>query len=99
MLPLTLNFLTENLPIIIYVIVVTIVNYFISKKLVERNPKYVFIIPGVFFSVSAVFGLLALTTDGWDALGYILIAMFSLFCFLGSIASSLYIFFKSKRKD
>lgn len=72
----------------------TFVSWFLSRK----NPKFIFIAPGVLTVISLIFIFLTYTNESWVALGYFI------FAFTGSVASiilwivTVIMFLRTKRR-
>lgn len=78
-----------------------LINFWLSGVLSKKNKWLVFIIPGIVLAISVTFLVLGITANddtGWAALGYLLISGFTLFVFIGTLISSIILFFRHKVK-
>lgn len=73
------------------------ITYVISKLLMRVKKVLVFLLPVIFFSAAVIFWILGLLSNSWGALGLLLYASFSTIAFIGSMSSSLFIYYRSKR--
>lgn len=75
-------------------------SYLITFLLVKISSKLVFALPILFLVSSVYFWGAGLLSRDWGALGFLIIAVLSVIALLGSIGSSLLIYFnKIKIKD
>lgn len=65
------------LVILTLITALTLLSWFLSRK----NPKFIFIAPGVLTIISLIFIFLTYTSESWVALGYFI------FAFSGSVAA------------
>lgn len=78
-----------------------LINFWLSGVISKKNKWLVFIIPGIVLAISVAFLILGITANddtGWAALGYLLISGFTLFVFIGTLISSIILFFRHKVK-
>ncbi|AUD65855.1 hypothetical protein BK011_09210 [Tenericutes bacterium MZ-XQ] len=73
-------------------------SYLITFLLIKISKKLVFALPVLFLIASIYFWTAGLLSTDWGALGYLIIAVVSVIVLLGSLGSSLLIYFK-KIKD
>lgn len=93
--------LETYLSVVFIFILSGLINYWLSGVLSKKNKWLVFIIPGIVLSISIAFLILGITANddtGWAALGYLLISGFTLFVFIGTLISSIILFFRHKVK-
>lgn len=88
----------EYLPLAIYILIVSGISYVITLFIAKKNKKVIFLLPIMFFVLSVLLVVYAFIADGWDKLGYFILAMLSIGAFIGSFISSLLIYF-SKKSD
>ncbi|AUD63819.1 hypothetical protein BK010_09540 [Tenericutes bacterium MO-XQ] len=69
-------------------------SYLITFLLIKISKKLVFALPILFLIASAYFWGAGLLSTDWGALGYLIIAVLSVIALLGSLGSSLLIYFK-----
>lgn len=91
--------LTAFLPYIIYVAVVVGISYLITYFIAKKNKKLIFILPLIFFVISLIFIVFSSVADGWDVLGYLILAGLAIGALIGTLISSLIIFFVYKNKE
>lgn len=92
------DFILSYYPIFIYVLVFGLISYFITLLIVKRNKRMFLIIPIIFLILTIILGGSAFLADDWGALGYLILAFLAGGGFLGSLVSSLIIYF-TKIKD
>lgn len=93
--------LETYLSVVFIFILSGLINYWLSGVFVKKNKWLVLIIPGIVLVISLVFLILGITANddtGWAALGYLLISGFTLFVFIGTLISSIILFFRHKVK-
>lgn len=93
--------LETYLSVVFIFLVSGLINFWLSGVLSKKNKWLVFIIPGIVLSISVAFLILGITANddtGWAALGYLLISGFTLFVFIGTLISSIILFFRHKVK-
>lgn len=69
-------------------------SYLITFLLIKITSKLVFALPILVFLVSIYFWVAALLSSDWLVLGYLVVAIISVIALLGSLGSSLLIYFK-----
>lgn len=88
----------ENLwPILLLLLISTLISYFLTSLITKRNMKLLFLIPGIFLTVTIVFAILGFLSQDWGRLGYLIMASIALGMFIGSLISSFII--KSRNKS
>lgn len=69
-------------------------SFLITFLLIKISKKLVFALPILFLIASIYFWTAGLLSTDWGALGYLIIAIVSVIVLLGSLGSSLLIYFK-----
>jgi hypothetical protein len=90
------NVVTTYLPVVVFMTVVGLLNYLISKRLSKRRLVLIWVLPLIFLIPGAVFILLGLTSEGWSIFGYMFYGFLLMAAAIGSGLSSLIIYLKQR---
>lgn len=94
-----LNVVTQVLQIGAGVVIGFLIGYLISYFLSKISDKLIFLTPSLFGIFSVVFMILAMTSDSWAGLGLMILAIFSMLAFIGSMVASIIIYKKHKKNN
>lgn len=97
-----LNDYTQIFTISVIILVISLINLLLSGLLMKLIRLLVFLIPGLLLIITLMFFILALITDDFGKLIYFIFSGYAAVGFIGSIISSLFLFFftdKQKNKN